>query len=114
MAAVDRRLVSQFLNVSTPNVSGALDRLGIESHPQGIVPIYPCTKIAGPAATLKLVPPGKGIESTVSGTLRAIVKGGAGAVLVVDALENPQVNSFAGVAGATRRRSPTCSADIPR
>jgi 4-hydroxy-4-methyl-2-oxoglutarate aldolase len=86
MAQTDSRLVSQLLAVSTPNVSDALDRLGIEGAPQGILPIYPCAKIAGPAATLK-----------------AIVKGGAGAVLVVDGSENPHVNSFGGVAGATAK-----------
>ena len=80
MASIDARLISQLLSVSTPNVSDALDRLGIEGAPQGILPIYTCPKIAGPAATLKLVPNGKAQESTVLGTLRAIVKGGAGSV----------------------------------
>ncbi|HYC35064.1 MAG TPA: RraA family protein [Usitatibacter sp.] len=105
MASVDSRLVSQFLNVSASNVSDALDRLGIEGAPQGILPIFPCAKIAGPAATLKLVPAGKGGESTVSGTLRAILKGGQGSVLVVDASENPGVNSYGGVAGATAKHN---------
>lgn len=103
MATVDARIVSQFLNVSTPNVSDALDRLGIEGAPQGILPIYPCAKIAGPAATLKVVPFGKAEESIVLGTLRAIVKAGAGSVLVVDGSENPTVNSLGGVAGATAK-----------
>ena len=92
MAKVDSRIVSQFLSVSTPNISDALDRLGIEGAPQGVLPIYPCAKIAGPAATLKLVPAGKAEESTVLGTLRAIVLGGAGSVLVIDASENPKVD----------------------
>ena len=103
MAQIDPRIISQFLNVNASNVSDALDRLGIEGHPQGVLPIYPTTKICGPAATLKLVPAGKGGESTVSGTLRAIMKGGEGAVLVVDASENPKVNSVGGVAGATAK-----------
>lgn len=99
----DSRIVSQLLGVSTPNVSDALDRLGIEGAPQGILPVYPCAKIAGPAATLKVVPFGQAEESIVLGTLRAIVKGGAGSVLVVDGSENPHVNSFGGVAGATAK-----------
>ena len=37
------------------------------------------------------------------GTLRAIVKGGAGSVLVIDASENPKVNASGGVAGATSK-----------
>jgi regulator of RNase E activity RraA len=103
MASVDSRIVSQYLNVSTPNISDALDRLGLDGAPQGILPVYPSSKIAGPAATLKLVPAGEAEESTVLGTLRAIVAGGTGAVLVIDASENPRVNSFGGVAGATSR-----------
>jgi regulator of RNase E activity RraA len=103
MASVDSCIVSQYLNVSTPNISDALDRLGLDGAPQGILPVYPSSKIAGPAATLKLVPAGEAEESTVLGTLRAIVAGGTGAVLVIDASENPRVNSFGGVAGATSR-----------
>lgn len=105
MAQTDTRLVSQLLAVSTPNVSDALDRLGIEGAPQGILPIYPCAKIAGPAATLKVVPFGQAEESIVLGTLRAIVKGGAGSILVVDGSENPHINSFGGVAGATAKHN---------
>ena len=105
MATVDPRIVSQFLNVSASNVSDALDRLGIEGAPQGILPISVPVKIAGPAATLKLVPAGKAPESTVIGTLQAILKGGAGAVLVVDASENPHVNAVGGVAGATAKHN---------
>jgi regulator of RNase E activity RraA len=104
MATVDPRIISQYLNVNASNVSDALDRLGIQGQPSNILPIYPgCPKIVGPAATLKLVPLGQGSESTVSGTLRAIVRGGAGAVLVVDASENPLINSVGGVAGATAK-----------
>jgi len=105
VATVDPRIVSQFLNVSASNVSDALDRLGIEGAPQGILPISVPVKIAGPAATLKLVPAGKAPESTVIGTLQAILKGGAGAVLVVDASENPHVNAVGGVAGATAKHN---------
>ena len=96
-------LISQYLNVSVPNVSDALDRLGLIGSTENILPIYPCSKIAGPAATLKYVPYGVSEESTVLGTLKAIVHGGGGSVLVVDASENPMVNSLGGVAGATAK-----------
>jgi len=105
MATVDPRLVSQFLHLSTPNVSDALDRLGLEGAPQGVLPVYSCAKIYDPAATLKIVPAGKAEESTVLGTLLAIVKGGAGSVLVIDASENPKVNAYGGVAGATSKHN---------
>jgi len=102
---VDYRLVSKYLSVSVSNVSDALDRLGVEGSTQGILPIYSCTKIAGPAATLKYLPFGGAQESTVLGTLRAIVGAGRGSVLVVDASENPDVNSLGGVAGATAKHN---------
>jgi 4-hydroxy-4-methyl-2-oxoglutarate aldolase len=99
----DPRIISQFLALSTPNVSDALDRLQINGAPQGILPLYPCAKIVGPAATLKLVPAGEAQESTVLGTLAAIVKGGRGSVLVIDGASNPHVNSYGGIAGATTK-----------
>lgn len=100
---IDPRIISQFLALSTPNVSDALDRLQIEGAPQGILPLYACGKIVGPAATLRLVPAGVAKESTVLGTLAAIVKGGRGSVLVIDGSSNPQVNSYGGIAGATTK-----------
>jgi regulator of RNase E activity RraA len=39
----------------------------------------------------------------VLGTLRAIVKGGRGSVLVIDASENPRVNAYGGWPRATSR-----------
>ena len=102
---VDPAMISQFMAVSTPNVSDALDRLQIEGAPQGILPIYPCAKLVGPAATLKIVPVGQAKESTVLGTLAAIVKGGRGAVLVIDGSENPSVNCYGGIAGATTKHN---------
>lgn len=103
MSGTNTELVSQFLALSTPNVSDALDRLGIDGAPQGILPLYPCAKIFGPAATLKLVPRDDGLESTVLGTLRAVVKGGRGSVLVIDGAENPGINTYGGIAGSTTK-----------
>ncbi len=105
MATVDTRIGSQFLIESTCTISDALDRPGIEGAPQGMLPIYPTIPLAGLAATLKLVPAGQAQESTVLGTLRAIVKGGAGSVLVIDASDNPKVNAYGGVAGATSKHN---------
>ena len=103
MVQIDQKIISQYLNVSVPNVSDALDRIGIEGSTQGVLPIYPCAKIAGPAATLKYIPYSAAEESTVLGTLKAIVHGGTGSVLVVDASDNLLVNSLGGVAGATAK-----------
>ncbi len=88
--------------VSVPNVSDALDRLGLPLGPRGIVPMWAgCRKLIGPAATLKLVPTSVSKESPVLGTLKAIVAAHAGDVLVIDFGSNMDVNTMGGVAGAT-------------
>jgi 4-hydroxy-4-methyl-2-oxoglutarate aldolase len=101
----DEKITSQFLALSTPNVSDALDRLRIAGAPQGILPLFPSQKIVGHAATLRLVPAGEARESAVNGTLAAIVKGGRGAVLVIDGSASAGVNSYGGVAGATSKHN---------
>jgi len=100
---IDRTIISQFLALSTPNVSDALDRLQINGAPQGILPLYACSKIVGPAATLKLVPVSAAKESAVLGTLEAVKLGDPGAVLVIDCSENPKVNCYGGIAGSTTK-----------
>jgi len=100
---IDRSIVSQFMALSTPNVSDALDRLQINGAPQGILPLYACSKIVGPAATLKLVPVSAAKESAVLGTLEAVKLGDPGAVLVIDCSENPKVNCYGGIAGSTTK-----------
>jgi len=78
-------LVPEYLRLSTPNVSDALDRLGIKSAPHGILPLWPgCKKIAGPAATMKLVDVGKGLKSPspAMGSLEAVKAAQPGDVLV--------------------------------
>jgi 4-hydroxy-4-methyl-2-oxoglutarate aldolase len=95
-----------FLKVSTCNVSDACDRLGINGSVKGVLPLFPCAKIVGHAATLKLTKAdGKIKSSPVEGTLNAISAGGAGAVLVIDGRENPEVNCYGGIAGATTKNT---------
>lgn len=54
----DRGLIEGFRNLSTPNISDALDKLGISGGCRGITPVVPGTKLVGPAYTLKYVPAG--------------------------------------------------------
>jgi regulator of RNase E activity RraA len=94
--------VRAFRFVSIPNVSDAMDRLGITGHPRGILPTWgTCPRLVGTAATMKLVPVGESKESPVIGTLQAIMAGKPGDVLVIDFGGNEMVNSMGGVAGAT-------------
>ncbi len=97
-------LVPEYLRLSTPNVSDALDRLGIKGAPHGILPLWPgCKKIVGPAATMKLVDVGKGLKSPspAMGSLEAVKAAQPGDVLVIDHGGRMDVNSYGGIVGFT-------------
>ena len=98
-------LTRAYLTLSTPNVSDALDRLGIHGAPLGILPLWPgAPKLVGRALTMKLVPLDQGSESPVLGTLEAIMAGQPGDVLVIDHEGRQDVNSLGGVATFTAAR----------
>ena len=98
-------LVRAYLTLSTPNVSDALDRLGVEGAPRGILPLWPGSqKLAGRALTMKLVPVDQATASPVLGTLEAILAGQPGDVLVIDQGGRVDVNSLGGVATFTAVR----------
>ena len=93
-----------FLNVSASNVSDACDRLSIKGAVQGILPLFPCAKIVGHAATLKLTKPGGAAKlSPTDGTFLAVESGGPGAIFVIDSHESPTVSCMGGIAGATAK-----------
>ena len=95
-------LISQYRMLSTANVSDGLDRISFNGTPHGIGPLWDaCSKIVGPACTLKLVGVDEADESPVLGTLRAITHGHAGDVLVIDHGGRTDINSYGGVAGFT-------------
>lgn len=109
-------VIDGFLKVSASNASDACDRLAIQGAVRGILPLIRCSKIVGHAATLKLTKAGgKFSDSPVNGTLKAIEVGGPGAVLVIDGRDNPTVNCFGGIAGATAKHTGLvgCVADGP-
>ncbi len=95
--------LSAFLDLSTSNVSDALDRLGIEGAPRGILPLWPgCAKIAGPARTMKLVR--EGAAQPVRGTLETIAEARPGDVIVIDHGGRMEVNSWGGISSFTALR----------
>lgn len=55
---LDKKIVSEFLELSTPNISDALDSLRIRGGCEGIKPIVPSVRFAGQAYTVKYVPAG--------------------------------------------------------
>ncbi len=76
----DRKLIEGFEKLSTPNISDALDRLGIAGGCKGITPVVHGTKLVGPAYTLKYVPAG-----TAPGTVGDYIDDVApGDVVVID------------------------------
>ena len=91
------QLLAAFQDLSTCNLSDALDRLGIEGQVNGVLPLWHgCPKIAGRAMTMKLSP--EATYSTVIGSLEAIQASHAGDVLVIDNGERANTNSFGGIA----------------
>jgi regulator of RNase E activity RraA len=88
--------------VSVPNISDAMDKLGIVGHPMGVYRLWDaCPKIVGTACTMKLVPVSESTVSPVIGTLEAIVAGHVGDVLVIDGGASTAFNLMGGVAGST-------------
>ncbi|HWQ79231.1 MAG TPA: RraA family protein [Anaerovoracaceae bacterium] len=53
-----KHLVEAFKEISTCNISDALDKLGLPCGTYGIGPLYDCPRIAGTAVTMKIVPAG--------------------------------------------------------
>lgn len=101
-----QEITDGFLKVSASNVSDACDRLSIDGAVTGIMPIYPCAKIVGHAATLKMGKPKDGVrESVIPATFKLIETAGAGAILVLDSQENPTVNCLGGITGAAIRHN---------
>jgi regulator of RNase E activity RraA len=100
-----RFIVEEFMKLSTPNVSDALDRLQVGGAPRGILPLWPaCPRLVGPAATMKLLPPGKGpSRSPVIGTMEAVKAAQRGDILVIDNGGRTDANSYGGIAGFTTR-----------
>jgi len=95
--------VRWLMEFSTCNLSDALDRFGIAGAPRGIFPLWSgCSKAAGRAMTIKLVPDGP--DSPVDGTLRAILAADSGDLLVIDNGGRMDVNSFGGIAAFTSQR----------
>lgn len=56
--SLDPSVIDQFGSLSTPTISDAMDRLGIPCGCQGILPMVPGKRIAGPALTVRYVPVG--------------------------------------------------------
>jgi 4-hydroxy-4-methyl-2-oxoglutarate aldolase len=55
---VERALLDAFAKISTPNISDAMDRLGIPCGCQGLSAIVPGSKLVGSAFTARYIPVG--------------------------------------------------------
>ena len=98
--SIAKHIRAIFNNISCPNISDALDRLGIRGQVNGILPLWPrCPKVAGPVMTMKLTTETGG--STVIGTLEAIAASNPGDILVIDFDGRLDLNSWGGIATYT-------------
>ncbi|MEH7342445.1 RraA family protein [Bacillus sp. JJ1532] len=59
MSMSTKELVQEFMKLSTPTVSDALDKLNIRGGCEGVVPIVFGKKMVGPAFTVKYIPIGE-------------------------------------------------------
>jgi 4-hydroxy-4-methyl-2-oxoglutarate aldolase len=93
-------LIRGYYEVTTADVSDALDVLGVKGQTVGVVPLWEgCRKIVGPALTMKLTDGGPG--STALGTLEALETAQPGAVVVFDCATKKGVVGCV-IDGATR------------
>lgn len=81
--AVDA-LVERLRKLDTCAVSDAQDKLGIQGTVIGINSLYPTTRIAGRAVTVRLKTKGPGETSTVHLCTRAVVAADPGDIIVID------------------------------
>src|SRR5512136_386363 len=63
----DKNIVEGFHSLPTSTISDALDRMGIAGGCEGIFPIVPLVKMAGPAFTVRYVPVGDYIDFAQAG-----------------------------------------------
>ncbi|PZE22351.1 RraA family protein [Paenibacillus xerothermodurans] len=78
-----KELIAGFMEVSTCNVSDALDKLGLKSGVAGIRPLYDCAKVVGPAVTMRIIPFGPDMPSGHLGA-DALNASEPGDVIVID------------------------------
>ena len=76
-------LRQRFLALATSNVSDALDKVGIRGAVIGLLPMYDCPKIVGPAVTIKVTALGVEKPKTHMG-VEAIAMAEAGDLIVID------------------------------
>jgi regulator of RNase E activity RraA len=89
-------LIKQLKQLSTTNVSDALDKLGLRSGIVGIRPTWDCGKIAGRAVTIKITAAGLTTSKHHLGT-EAIDAAAAGDVIVVDNGGRTDVSCWGGI-----------------
>jgi regulator of RNase E activity RraA len=105
-------LIRGYYEVTTADVSDALDVLGVKGQTVGVVPLWEgCRKIVGPALTMKLTDGGPG--STALGTLEALETAQPGAVVVFDNGGRLHINSWGSIAAycATKKGVVGCVID---
>jgi len=83
IARPSKELIAGFMQVSTCNVSDALDKLGMPCGVAGIRPVFDCDKIIGPAITMRIIPFGPEVPAGHLGA-DALSVSEEGDIIVID------------------------------
>jgi 4-hydroxy-4-methyl-2-oxoglutarate aldolase len=79
----DEEYRSRMLKLSTPNLSDALDKVGLRGAVSGIRPMYACPRIVGRAVTIKIMAAGM-LKSEHHLGVHAIDAASSGDIIIVD------------------------------
>lgn len=79
----DQKYRKKLLKLSTTNISDALDKTGIRGAVSGILPMYNCPRIVGPAVTIKITAAGM-LKSKHHLGVHAIAAAAKGDIIIID------------------------------
>ena len=79
----DEEYRSRMLKLSTPNLSDALDKVGLRGAVSGIRPMYACPRIVGRAVTIRIMAAGM-LKSEYHLGVHAIDAASSGDIIIID------------------------------
>jgi 4-hydroxy-4-methyl-2-oxoglutarate aldolase len=89
----DEQYRSRMLKLSTPNLSDALDKVGLRGAVSGIRPMYACPRIVGRAVTIKIMAAGM-LKSKHHLGVHAIDAAISGDIIIIDNHGDTQNNCW--------------------
>jgi NAD(P)-dependent dehydrogenase (short-subunit alcohol dehydrogenase family)/regulator of RNase E activity RraA len=96
-------IVARLAKLDTCSVSDGLDSLGLRGATYGIVPAWPCGRVAGIVRTMKIKPAGRE-QSTRHLGVAAIAAADASSVIVIDAGGRTDISAWGGLLSLAARK----------